>query len=137
MTVQFAPLGDGPAPCTIETGTDLCVDVSCTGIGIGPICAVEPTTLEFGEVGVGASRDMTFTISNVGGGILEGEVTEDCVDYTVVSGGGPFGIGAGEARVVTVRFAPQGAGRKRLYDRDRHGALPRRVLHRQGMSRLP
>ncbi|MBD3162906.1 MAG: choice-of-anchor D domain-containing protein, partial [Candidatus Eisenbacteria bacterium] len=110
VTVRFAPLEDGPAPCTIETGTERCVDVSCTGEGIGPHCAVEPTVLAFGEVGVGAARDTTFTIRNEGGGILEGEVGEDCPDYEVVSGGGPFGIGAGDSVVVTVRFAPQEVG---------------------------
>ncbi|MGB3093200.1 MAG: hypothetical protein WBC42_08320, partial [Candidatus Zixiibacteriota bacterium] len=43
-----------------------------------PVCGVDPTSLDFGTVTVGGSSDMTFDISNTGGGTLSGTVSEAC-----------------------------------------------------------
>jgi hypothetical protein len=112
VTIRFAPLADGPLPCTIETGVALCVDVACTGAGIGPACAVNPVQLDFSALLLGEVEDKTFEITNTGGGVLSGSVAEavECPDFAIVAGGGAYALGAGATRVVTVRFSPLVAG---------------------------
>jgi hypothetical protein len=110
VTVRFSPTAAGPASCTIATGTE-CADVSCSGTGQeATACDVTPTVLNFGTVTVGEFVDLTFTISNTGGGVLSGEVTEACADFELISGGGAYDLGPGEFVDVTVRFSPSVAG---------------------------
>jgi immune inhibitor A len=107
VTVRFAPTTAGPHVCTIETGSAECADVDCTGAGEDPpACLVDPVSLDFGTVTVGGSTDDTFTITNTGGGTLAGTVSEACGEYSIVSGGGAYSLGAGQSVVVTVRFTP-------------------------------
>lgn len=110
VTVQYSPTELGTHNCTVETGDDLCVDVGCTGEGVGPICSVTPATLDFGSVNVGATVDSTFTITNTGVGTLTGTVSEACADYSITQGEGAYALGEGEMLTVTVRFEPQSAG---------------------------
>jgi hypothetical protein len=77
-----------------------------------PACNVEPTSIDFGSVDYVSSKDSTFTIKNVGGGTLTGSVSESCIDYSIISGGGAYSLAAGESVIVTVRFAPGSAGTK-------------------------
>jgi hypothetical protein len=71
---------------------------------------VTPTVLNFGTVTVGESADLTFTITNTGGGLLSGEVIETCTDFDIISGGGAYDLAGGEFVSVTVRFSPSAAG---------------------------
>ncbi len=110
VTVRFLPTSAGTHNCTIETGTDLCADVSVTGTA-GPICAVDPDSIAFpGFTQVGSTRDTTFTITNEGSGILAGNVSESCEHFGIVSGGGSFSLAHAQSRVVTVRFQPTDNG---------------------------
>jgi hypothetical protein len=53
-----------------------------------------------------------FRITNVGGGILTGDVAEICDDFSIIGGAGPFSLGAGEFVDVNVRFEPTSLGIK-------------------------
>jgi hypothetical protein len=75
-----------------------------------PQCAVTPTQLDFGVLAPGDTKDLSFTVRNSGNGTLTGEVTEDCPEFSIVSGGGSFSLGAGESLTVTVRYAPEQEG---------------------------
>ena len=111
VTVRFAPVSTGTRTCTVATGSALCGDVSFTGFAdIPPACSVGPSALDFGTVAVGSAIDTTFTITNTGGGMLSGEVSEVCGPYEIVSGGGSYILGAGQTRSVIVRFAPDSVG---------------------------
>jgi hypothetical protein len=77
---------------------------------VDPICSVSPTSLNFGLVDIGSTADLSFTISNDGGGVLSGTVSESCNPFSIVGGGGSYSLGAGESREVTVRFAPFSGG---------------------------
>ena len=111
VTVRFAPTSTGTQTCTVETGTSLCADVSCTGVGVStPHCEVLPIVLEFGHVQLGNHVDLDFTITNTGGGTLTGDVSESCSHYSIQSGGGGYSLGSGQSRTVTVRFAPTSTG---------------------------
>ena len=113
VMVRFKPTSGGQKDCTIDTGAALCADVSCSGIGEpAPACEVSTTSLNFGTVTVGNSADLTFTITNTGGGTLSGSVSETCDHYSIFSGGGAYNLTAGQFVTVTVRFAPTTAGTK-------------------------
>jgi hypothetical protein len=73
-------------------------------------CQVSPTSLHFGPVTVGTYVDKTFTITNTGGEMLAGTVSESCDHYSIVSGGGAYSLGTCESMVVTVRFEPASPG---------------------------
>ena len=73
-------------------------------------CQVLPTTLAFGSVTVGSTRDLSFTITNNGTTALSGSVSEACAPFSLVAGGGSYTLSAGQSREVTVRFAPTAAG---------------------------
>jgi len=111
VTVRFEPTVSGTHNCSIETGQALCSDVACTGVGDDPpACLVQPDSLDFGAVMLGSSEDRTFSITNTGGGVLQGSVNEPCTQYWIVSGGGFYGLAAGESLTVTVRLQPTAAG---------------------------
>ncbi|UCF06280.1 MAG: choice-of-anchor D domain-containing protein [bacterium] len=112
VTVRLEPADTGMHNCTIDTGDSVCVDVSCTGVGTPPPpeCFVQPDTLDFGTVYVGSSSCMTFTIFNIGGGILTGNVSESCLHYSIVSGGGAYSIAGGDSIEVEVCFEPATEG---------------------------
>ena len=131
-TVRFQPLALGRKECVIETGDGRCADLFCIGEAIGPICEVFPESIDFGGVDAGASVDTTFTIRNVGAGVLNGNVSETCAQYQILFGGGIYSLAADESREVTVRFAPPVGGEFPCTIENGDGALQRRHLHRRG-----
>jgi len=103
--------GDDPSlyiPMTIASGSeDLPVFVVSTE---PPVCKVTPSTVDFGTVELNATRDLAFTIQNVGSGIINGNVSETCSQYNILSGDGPFNLSAGELATVNVQFEPTVVG---------------------------
>ncbi len=110
VTVRFSPTMCGPHPCTIETGSAICSDVSFTGQGDLVACSVTPASIDMGRVALGESADTTFTITNAGCNPFAGTVSASCGDYEIISGGGAYTLGSGQSRVVTVRFSPTTCG---------------------------
>jgi hypothetical protein len=76
-----------------------------------PACAISPTTLDFGAVPVGQSRNLTFDLENSGGGTLCGSVTEMCSDFAITSLSS-YCITPPAFLRVTVRFSPTSTGFK-------------------------
>lgn len=106
VTIRFTPTSPGEVPCTV-TPTGSCPPVACSGTGEAlPLCSVNPTSLDFGTVPIGTFADTTVTITNIGGGTLSGSVVARCSNYAVIDGSGSFSLGAGQSRVVTIRFTP-------------------------------
>jgi hypothetical protein len=111
VSILFVPPSEGTFDCVVETGTDDCVDVYCTGIGgAAASCLAQPDTLNFGPVGTSSYRDTTFYLTNTGGGVLAGDVSETSEHYSILSGGGAYSLAAGETLYVTTRFEPGDAG---------------------------
>jgi hypothetical protein len=73
-------------------------------------CAVVPTSIDFGAVDTGDSKDETFTVINLGSGVLSGSISESCDHYSIVSGSGPYSLAPGESLLVTVQFSPTAEG---------------------------
>lgn len=115
VTVRFWPEFEGPKECLIDTGDAHCNSVTVRGVGWDPPrCNLEWLSWgpDFGTVPVGTDRLRTLIITNTGGGTLTGSVGESCSQFSVVSGGGSYSLGAGQTRNVTVRFAPTSSGLK-------------------------
>lgn len=110
VIVALEPASMGEKTCRIATGSG-CDDFILRGTAQVPTdCGVSPTAIDYGKVAVQSQRDTSFTITNTGGGVLAGTVAETCDYVTILSGGGPYSLGAGESRVVTVRFQPTVSG---------------------------
>ena len=104
FTVTFQSATAGAFPCTLDTGGD-CNNVTCTGaVELAPACAVTPTTLDFGTVLPNTIVDLTFTISNSGGGTLSGTASADCGGFFTILSGANYSLTVGQSQVVTVRF---------------------------------
>jgi hypothetical protein len=117
VAIRFCPQSPGPRSCTIDTGSPCGQKVTCSGTGVAapqPVCTVAPTSpLEFGSVTVGeCSSEQSFTVTNAGGGILEGTVGASCPDFQITSGSGAYSLAGGQSVTVHVRFCPQSAGIK-------------------------
>ena len=114
VRVRFTPQSVGAKNCTIDTGTPCSVDVSCTGTGdLAPVCSLSKDELDFETLTVGEiSSTQSFSIKNTGGGILSGDVSENCPDFEITSGGGSYSLAAGESVTVELRFSPQTSGYK-------------------------
>ncbi len=115
VRVVFEPNVTVTETCTVQTGS-FCSDVICTGHGyeepVEPHCRISQTTLNFDTVCIGQSKDWAFNIWNFGDAELSGFVSEDCDDYTIISGAGTYRIEECDYRVVTVRFVPTSTGTK-------------------------
>jgi subtilisin family serine protease len=75
--------------------------------GSPPSLSVTPLSLVFGNVTVGSSKDMSFTMTNSGGGTLAGSASTSA-PFSIISGS-PFSLIAGASQSVTVRFSPTSA----------------------------
>ncbi len=107
IDIEFAPSTTGPFACQLDLGTD-CDPVALTGTGeLPPECTIEPQALVFDTLDVETSQVKSFTITNTGGGTVEGTVAlPECTEFTLDSGAGGFSLGAGESHTVSVRFSP-------------------------------
>ena len=86
-------------------------ETSTTGNGTGdpPECGLSVSSLDFGEVGVGTLAELPFTITNTGGGTLNGTVFSPCEPYTIV-GSPSYSLNADQTHTFTIRFTPTEAG---------------------------
>lgn len=111
VNVAFVAGYEGTFECVVETGNSLCQDVLCKATaGTPAVCVVEPDTLSFGLVAVDDSKDQSFFVTNTGGGLLAGTVSDTCSYFDVVSGAGPYSLAGGDTLHVVVRYSPKSAG---------------------------
>lgn len=72
---------------------------------------VTPASLDFGNVAVGQTKDLTVAVSNVGSAALTvASIAIANSNFAVTSPAIPFNVAAGSQQAVTVRFAPPAAG---------------------------
>jgi subtilisin family serine protease len=74
-----------------------------------PSLGVTPPSLNFGDVAVGSSKDLTFTVQNTGGGTLTVSAST-ASPFSIQSPPSPFNVGGGATQAVTVRFTPTSTG---------------------------
>ena len=75
-----------------------------SGIISDPIIQVTPSSLNFGYVPDGSTKDLTLTVKNIGAGTLAGTVTAS-LPFSVISGG-TYRLGIGQSQQVVVRYTP-------------------------------
>ncbi len=76
-----------------------------------PSIDVSQTSLDFGSVIVGQSKDLTFIIRNIGTNQLTvNSLTSNNSQFTVPSPTAPFTLAPGGQQIITVRFTPNAVG---------------------------
>lgn len=111
--IRFTPTREGVQYCAVPFVCNLPSPrvqfyLICRGVGVGgnPACQVSASTIDFQQVPVGQTKDLTFQITNTGTGILAGTAgPSPCTEFTFV---GPvnYTLRAGETATITVRYTP-------------------------------
>jgi len=90
----------------------------CGGDSGGPVepkdpqCGLSTTTLNFGNVQIGNTKDLTVSVTNVGGGTLVDTLKAgSCPDFAIVGDAG-FSLAAGASKTLTIRFTANSLGQK-------------------------
>jgi hypothetical protein len=113
VRVRFEPSSSGTKLATVDMGSGNCASVTCTGLGgTGPICEVNPDSLDFGDVVVGSHFNRSFSVRNVGDGTLTGAIILNDPHYWVTDGEGSFSLTRDQILLVGVRFEPASPGTK-------------------------
>src|SRR5262249_52098997 len=116
-TVRFHPTREGPQCCAVDiscrmdgegtnAGTNQWLTVRGTGVGGSPACQLSTTTIDFGQVPVGQTKDLTLTVTNTGGGVLAGSVGPSTCSVFSFVGSTSYSLGAGQSQAITIRFTP-------------------------------
>ncbi len=109
VTLSMSSATQGTYTCSVQAST-YCNPIVCTGIVEAPAtCSVEPGYLDFGTLMVGESDTLSFTITNVGGYVLEGTLTESCNEFEILTEL-DYHLLAGESHDVLVRFNATASG---------------------------
>ncbi|MFN8547092.1 MAG: choice-of-anchor D domain-containing protein [Candidatus Eisenbacteria bacterium] len=110
VAIAFHPAQAGVQACSFASGCGLSVDLSGNGV-LAPLCQVSPPGIDFGPIDIGSSISRSFTITNIGGGILSGTVSDPGVPgFSIGEGLGAYDLLNGQSRQVTVSFAPVATG---------------------------
>jgi sugar lactone lactonase YvrE/P pilus assembly chaperone PapD len=118
VTVRFAPTAGGTTNGTLTINSndpdEAMVSVAVTGSGMAAAVQdidVTPTSLDFGSVTVGQSKDLTVTVRNTGNATLTvNSATSNNQQFSVTSPSTPFTVNAGAQQSVTLRFTPNSSG---------------------------
>lgn len=119
LTVRFSPtvVGGHTGRLTITSNdpneSRVVVELSGEGIPTAPEIEVTPSTLDFGAVTPGRTKELTLAVRNVGTAVLQ--VTTLALEssgssFTLVSPATPFDLAPSAERSVVVRFAPTSSG---------------------------
>lgn len=107
----YAVINDGGSP---GQGSDDGAFVAMDGsedASTAPVLSVTPTSLSFGNVTVGTTKDLSLSVRSSGSAPLTVSSAKSDKDaFTVTSPATPFTMLPAGEEVVTVRFAPSAAG---------------------------
>lgn len=115
VVIRFSPAGAGAQSGTMTIANNdsarpsVSVAVAGTGAAVPSIDA-SPAALDFGNVAVGQSKDLTLTIRNTGTASLTVSAVTSLNPRFTATPAAPFNIGAGSSQTVTARFTPSAAG---------------------------
>jgi hypothetical protein len=121
VPIRFTPSREGlqlcdfPIACEmLGSGLTAGINHYLTGRGVGvggtPQCQLSATILDFGQVVVGETKDLSLTVSNTGTGPLSGIAgPSHCSVFSFV---GPvaYNLGPGQSTMLTLRFTPTEIG---------------------------
>ncbi|HPF34820.1 MAG TPA: FG-GAP-like repeat-containing protein [Candidatus Krumholzibacteria bacterium] len=106
IEISYTPVDNGTDLCAITTG---CGAVAVTAIGPDPICEVSVESVGIQVDVIGGQGSRTFSITNSGTGVLEGQITGSADTEFAVS---PklYAIHGGESQVFNVVYIPADCG---------------------------
>src|ERR1041385_1209635 len=119
--VRFTPSRVGSQACTMPigcfmdgSGTNPGVQsaIQCTGVGVGgtPVCVLSATTLDFGSIPVGQSKDLPLVVTNTGTGPMSGVAgPSQCPEFVFLDPTS-YNLGPGQSTTLMVRFTATQAG---------------------------
>jgi len=119
VIVRFTPAATGGQTGTLTIASDDpangAIKVALTGgLNTGSTVAaisVTPTSLAFGSVAAGQTKDLSLTVRNKGAAALSvASLSLGKGMFSVVSPSTPFNVAAGSQQTVKVRFSPSAAG---------------------------
>ncbi|MEJ2721782.1 MAG: FlgD immunoglobulin-like domain containing protein, partial [bacterium] len=100
---------EGIHDCSLDSGSDFCGDVLCTGDGYIRECIVDPDTLDFGDVAVGGFKSLSFKIRNDSDEVMSGMLSYSC-DRFIVTSSSYYVVNPGDSTSVNVMFLPTALG---------------------------
>ncbi len=112
VTVRCAPASAALLAGTVtissnDPNSPASISLSGTGVAAAtPAIGVNPTSLNFGTVTVGQTKDMTVALSNTGSGQLTVSALAASTGFLVTAPVAPVNIASGGSSNVTVRFVP-------------------------------
>jgi uncharacterized protein (TIGR03437 family) len=112
VTVRCAPASAAILAGTVtissnDANSQASISLSGTGVAAAtPALGVNPTSLNFGTVTVGQTKDMTVALSNTGSGQLTVSALAASTGFLVTAPVAPVNIASGGSSTVTVRFVP-------------------------------
>jgi len=106
VLVAFRPGERAKVAAELELGTG-CPAIDLLGEGDDPPeCDVSRGNVDFGTVTIGTSRLEHVTITNTGGGLLEGALATTCGDVVIELPSLTYALGRDESLEVPLRFTP-------------------------------
>jgi hypothetical protein len=110
----FSPTSAGSASGNISvisdaTNSTLPISLSGSGTAAG-MFGVNPTSLNFGSVGVGQSKSMPVMLSATGSAVTISSAAMSNTEFTLSGLSFPLTIAAGQSAPVTMTFTPQSSG---------------------------
>ena len=110
----FSPTSAGSANGNISvisdaTNSTLLISLSGSGTAAG-MFGVNPTSLNFGSVGVGQSKSMPVMLSATGSAVTISSAAMSNTEFTLSGLSFPLTIAAGQSAPVTMTFTPQSSG---------------------------
>jgi hypothetical protein len=112
FTTTFAPTVAGNTSGTITVtanASHLVIPLSGVSTSSGPL-SISPSTLPFGSVTVGNTKQLTATLSASGTAVKVTSATLNSSEFSLSGVSFPFTINAGKTASFTVTFAPQATG---------------------------
>jgi len=108
--IRFTPTGAGSFSDTAVFSSGGGASNGVSGIGtINPTISVTPALLDFGSVDVGSYKDLSFTVTNTGGGILSGSSSVLALPFSYV-GNNSYNLASGSSTDIVIRFTPIAGG---------------------------
>jgi len=112
ITIKYAPSDEGSDSGTLEiTSNDKDIYVCLSGYGFKePDIKFSTAVINFGNVSVGSTKDVTIKIKNTGNALLRITDIDITEPFSIVGTLPPYTINPGAEKNLTVRFAPTTSG---------------------------
>ncbi len=114
FSVIFTPASGSAVTGNLAVTSDASnpsLNISLSGTGTTPgQLGLSPASLDFGNVTVGANKNLTTTLSASGGAITITAANPGTSEFTVTGPAFPVNLTAGQSTTMTVKFIPQATG---------------------------